>query len=85
MKVIIKYILDWLLRNLVSLGAILLEHFRLKKRQDERTRLAEDVKEIETQIKALVREGKPVSEELKEKLREYSRRLADSINSYELH
>lgn len=85
MKWIVKLVIEWLLERLASLGAYLYEVFKLKKRQDKRTSLAEEAKKVEEEIKALVREGKPVPKELEEKLREYNRRLADSIESYELH
>ena len=53
-------------------------YFKMSKRQKELNSMATDVEKISEEIKALLKDGKEVPNELKDKLREASKKLINS-------
>lgn len=76
MNFIIKSALDWLFNKAVELITF---WFRLSAQEKENINDAEEVVDVAEQIKKLIREGKPVPQELKDKLRDKSHDLTDDI------
>ena len=71
----IPSLLSWAGRKISSWFSFLREKKELKKGQDQRKDQAVSVEQIAAEIQKLIDEGKPVPEELKEKLRQESRKL----------
>lgn len=80
-KIIIAAILDWLVTKVGELVRYLKGIYERKKEYEkigeENNKQARTVQELADKIRELIKAGQPVPEELKEQLREASRRLAD--------
>lgn len=67
--------LNWVVGFLSGTFSFFVNFFSLKKTQTARKSQAQTVEELSNQIKALAREGKTIPDELKNQLREESRKL----------
>lgn len=80
-KIIIAAILDWLVTKVGELVRYLKSIYDRKKEYEKieegNDKEARTVQELADKIRELIKAGQPVPEELKEQLREASRRLAD--------
>jgi Txe/YoeB family toxin of Txe-Axe toxin-antitoxin module len=80
-KVLITVFLNWLYGKAAELFLYLKRLYERKKEYEKieegNDKQARTVQELADQIRELIKAGQPVPEELKEQLREASRRLAD--------
>lgn len=80
-KAIVKLVLDWLWGKASELISMAVEYFKKKSAYKEIDKENKDqaskVTSASDEVKRLVEAGLPVPEELKEKMREESRRLVD--------
>lgn len=79
---ILPILLNWLYGKVEPLILDLLRRKKinddLEEKQDERTKLAREIDEVKKQMLSLRDENKEIPQELKDKLRELSRRLINS-------